>query len=380
MIYVTQMTPPRTRQLTLEQVLEGEVDISGYINPVGASASNTITRAMLSTSERLTRTIDPHYLINTLQSFSSKYKALYEVNRHSLYSTFYIPKKTGGLRTINAPNNELKAALYELKSIFEENFYAKWHTSAFAYVPGRSTVDALRRHQANNSRWFLKLDFSNFFGSTTENFLFDQLSMIFPFSEVVRFKAGASALRKCLSLCMLDGGLPQGTPISPMLTNLMMIPIDHRLANELHHLGMVYTRYADDMMISCLRGFDPEKVSARVSEALRTFHAPFSINEKKTHYGSRAGNNWCLGLMLNAENNITIGWKNVDRFKAMCNSYILDRKKGVRWELHDVQTFSGLISYYLMVEKDYISHVIDHYNQKYHINLMQCIHDDLGGR
>lgn len=379
MIYFTQMAAPRTRQLRLEQILEEEVDVASFFTPISSKASNTLTRVFDRVPERLLRTVDADYLIGLLEGFCSRYSALYIVKRHSLYSTFSIPKKTGGLRTINAPNDDLKAALYDLGNIFTQSFLARWHTTAFAYVPGRSTVDALRRHQQNDSHWFLKLDFSNFFGSTTENFLFDQLSMIFPFSEVVRKTNGAAALRKALSLCMLDGGLPQGTPISPMLTNLMMIPIDHQISNTLHGRRMVYTRYADDIMISAQRGFDPKEISALVQDVLRRFHAPFAINDKKTHYGSRAGNNWCLGLMLNAENKITIGWRNVDRFKAMCNSYILDRQKGIRWELHDVQTFAGLISYYTMVEKDYILHVIDGFNKKYKTDLLKSVKEDLGG-
>lgn len=377
MPYITTHATPRTRQLTLEEVLAGEVDVSHFNDP--DKHGNTVTRIVPGIPERLLAKVSVAELIQELQSFCTHHDELFKTNRRKLYTSFHIPKKSGGLRRIDAPNDQLKAALYELKALFETKFFALHHTSAFAYVANRSTVDVLKRHQQNGSRWFLKLDFSNFFGSTTENFLFDQLATIFPFSEVVKVSDGAVLLRKVLSLCLLDGGLPQGTPISPMLTNLMMIPIDHQIANGLRQLHMIYTRYADDILISCQHDFNYKKIAGRVVATLRLFHAPFSINEKKTHYGSSSGNNWCLGLMLNGQNEITIGWRNVDRFKAMCNSYILDHKNGVRWELHDVQVFSGLISYYLMVERDYINHVIQHYNNKYQTNMMELIRKDLAG-
>ena len=53
-------------------------------------------------------------------------------------------------------------ALRTLKAILETDFGALHHTSAFAYVKGRCTLDAARKHQQNESRWFLHTDFSNF--------------------------------------------------------------------------------------------------------------------------------------------------------------------------------------------------------------------------
>ncbi|MCL2052843.1 MAG: hypothetical protein FWG90_00155 [Oscillospiraceae bacterium] len=47
------------------------------------------------------------------------------------------------------------------------------------------------------------------------------------------FGDGVIELQKALSLCFSNGGLPQGTPISPFITNVMMIPLDHKLSNSL---------------------------------------------------------------------------------------------------------------------------------------------------
>ena len=184
-----------------------------------------------------------------LRDFNNTHAPLFEVERKSLYNSFKIPKQSGGLRPIDAPTKPLMEALRQLKAILEIQFRALYHTSAFAYVRGRCTVDSLKRHQQRESRWFVKLDFTNFFGSTTLDFVMSQLSMIFPFSEVMKSDEGKAQLTRAMSLCFLNGGLPQGTPISPLLTNLIMIPIDHQISNTLRDYNkqqFVYTRYADD--------------------------------------------------------------------------------------------------------------------------------------
>ncbi len=207
-------------------------------------------------------------------------------------------------RRIDAPKDELKGVLYRLKSIFEDQFGALYHTSAFAYIKNRSTLDAVKRHQSNESKWFGKYDLANFFGSTTVDFIMRMFSMIFPFSEVVKYSIGKDELQKALSLCVLKGVLPQGTPISPLITNIMMIPIDHKLSNGLrnfHSQQFVYTRYADDFLISSKCDFDFREVEHFLSDTLDEFGAPFTIKSEKTRYGSSAGSNWNLGVMLNKD-------------------------------------------------------------------------------
>lgn len=378
MPYLTIMQTPRTHQLTLEEILKGEVNVDVF-SPVTQDISGTVTRFFESVNEEVTRRANIPSMIDALKGFVSKHENLYTVTRSSLYTTFPIPKKSGGLRWINAPNEPLMEALRELKSIFEDKMFALYHTAAFAYVKKRSTLDAIKRHQANKSKWFEKTDFSDFFGSTTMEFVLHMMSIIFPFSEVMKDKEGKQVLAKALDLCFLNGGLPQGTPISPMLTNLMMIPIDHALYNSLRKKSFVYTRFADDIQISSRCEFNPREMVNEIDAVLAQFDAPFKIKPTKTRYGSSSGRNWNLGLMLNRNNDITIGHQAKKRFKAMCSNYILDRKNGIKWDLNDVQVLNGLNAYYKMVEKDYISYVIDHLNKKYGVNLIRMIRADLRG-
>lgn len=283
-------------------------------------------------------------------------------------------------RRIDAPKDELKAVLYQLKAIFEEMFGALYHTSAFAYVKNRSTLDALKKHQSNESKWFGKYDLSNFFGSTTVDFIMKMFSMIFPFSEVVKYPLGREELEKALSMCVLRGVLPQGTPISPAITNIMMIPIDYKLSNTLRDFNgqnFVYTRYADDFLISSKYDFKYKDIEKLLVDTLAEFEAPFTIKSEKTRYGSSAGSNWNLGVMLNKDNNITVGYKKKRQFQAMLSSYIMDRKRGQRWDKSDIQQMEGFRNYYRMVEGETIDKIIEHIGRKFNVDIVQLIKEDL---
>ena len=377
MPYITIKQPPVYYQMSFEDIMAGVDDLSKYVIP---NVTNTRTHWVERPNDKLIENANICRLIELLQTFNQHKEALFQADRASLYHTFHIPKSSGGLRRIDAPLPELMNALRELKTLFETNMFALYHTTAFAYVRGRSTIDAIKRHQRNESKWFLKLDFSNFFGSTTPGFVLDMLSQIFPFSEIVRYTAGKHELEKALSLCFLNDGLPQGTPISPFITNVMMIALDHKISNGLRSFDsrrFVYTRYADDLLISCKIDFDKDKVQQFVIDKLAEFRAPFSIKKEKTRYGSSAGRNWNLGVMLNKDNQITIGHKRKKEFKAMLDNYMRDRKTENRWELHDIQVLSGLISYYKMVERDYIDYLLRQYSEKHREDIEGCIKADL---
>lgn len=384
MPYITLFLPPIYHQMTFDEMLDG-TGRSYYIS----NETNTRTGYRKQINSRLMEEFDVGSMITQLVEFNTKYDDLFVADRENLYHRFPIPKKSGGLRWISAPHDNMMTALRELKEMFERFMPANYHTSAFAYVKGRSTIDAVKRHQSNKSKWFAKLDFHDFFGSTTLEFVFRMFSDIFPFSEIVKNQEGSSALQKALSLCFLNGGLPQGTPISPLITNIMMIPIDFYLYNKFRKFNyqskngksvdrnMTYTRYADDMIISSKYGFEVTAVIEYVESVLALFNAPFQLNRKKTRYGSSAGSNWNLGLMLNKDNKITIGYRQKKHFKAMLHHYVTDKKNGVQWELQDVQHMNGMISYYKMVENDYIEHLILHYNSKFRCDIKEMIKADL---
>ena len=377
MYYFTARQSPRYHQMSIEDLLFGE---NSKKFQASGDTTSTVTYERESIRQELVGTVNVNALTRSLEQFNERWGHLREVNRHDLYTTFYIPKKTRGMRKISAPKQELMTALRDLKDVFESRFHAMYHASAFAYIKGRSTIDCVKKHQSNESRWFAKLDLHNFFGSTTSDFVMEMLSMIFPFSEVMKTDNGRSELELALELAFLDGGLPQGTPVSPLITNVMMIPIDFKLSNsfrDFKNQRFVYTRYADDFIISSRYHFDVREVENEIKRVLSSFDAPFTVNEQKTRYGSSSGSNWNLGVMLNKDNTITVGAKNKRRFAAMISNYARDKKSGIQWPLEDIQAMQGLYSYYKMVEGETINSIVSREARRAGIDILREMKQDL---
>lgn len=377
MIYLTVMQSPIYHQMTLDELLFGDGVPAGLVNN---NTANTRTYETMFLSDKLKARVDVTGIIKKFEEFNNSVEELRKQDRHSLYREFPIPKRSGGVRIIDAPKPELMEALRRLKYILENDCGVLYHTSAFAYVKNRCAVDAVKRHQSNESKWFGKFDLSNFFGSTTHSFVMKMFSMIYPLSEVVKTERGKSELSKALDLAFLNGGLPQGTPISPLITNVMMIPIDFKLSGVFRNFNnqkFVYTRYADDFLISSRYTFDINKVQDAIEEVLSNFEAPFSINRKKTRYGSSSGRNWNLGVMLTADNRITVGHKKKRQMQAMLASYVMDRQNGNAWDKNDIQVMAGHLSYYKSVEGTEIDKMVEHVGNKFGVNIYELIKFDL---
>lgn len=399
MYFITRRATPRYHQMTVEDLLtKSDDELAKFWNfgETDTSTSNTVTVTVDKIPDVILYSVNVDSLIAQLREYNSKYGYLadkikqYEAipkDRRTnvsnmIYSEFPIPKKDGGLRIIDAPDEELKSALAVQALIYKKYFGAMYHTSAFAYIKGRDVVSCMKRHQKNDSHWFAKFDLHGFFPSTTMEFVLKMLEMVFPFSEVLKRDDGREELSKALSLGFLDGGLPQGTPLSPFITNVMMIPVDHILSNTLRNFNgkrYVYTRYADDFTISSRVDFRYKDVENLIVSTLRSFDAPFYLNTKKTRYGSRAGANWNFGIMLNKDNEMTIGYRNKRRLKAMLTSYALDRVNGKKWDLGELQSLNGVMSHYNNVEPGCCNIIISHLDQKFGVNIKKFISDDLRG-
>lgn len=307
------------------------------------------------------------------------------------YHSFFMPKKSGGLRRIDAPSESLKEALRTLKNMFERFMNGNtYHASAYAYIQRRCACDVGKKMKNNKCRWFLKTDFSDFFGSINIDFAMAQLSKIYPFSEYVAFgKRGYDALYNCLKLCFLDGKLPQGTPISPLLTNILMIPIDYKISNALlsHakeitsfddqkenlNYRLIYARYADDIYVGSHNGFQWQPVLEYIKHVIDEEQAPFVVKKEKTRYCSSAGRNWILGVMLNENNDLTIGHKRKKQIKAMISNFAMDYKNEKLWDTNDIQQVLGHIAYMQSIEKEYAETLVSSLNRKFGIDIVQTM-------
>lgn len=380
MVYLTVPQSPAYHQISIEELLfPDETTKKPYVN---YNISNTKTYELDRINNRTLTKVDVEKLIRTLRWFNKTTADLRKGDREKRYTFYQVPKRSGGLRTISCPEQALMDALRRLKRILEVDFGALYHTCAFAYIKNRSIVSALQRHQQNSSHWFAKFDLHDFFGSTTLDFVMHQLSMIFPFSEVCKRKNGYAALREAIELGFLNGGLPQGTPLSPTLTNIMMIPIDFKISKALRNYNdadFVYTRYADDFLVSSYTKFALKDVENIIIDVLKQFKAPFTLNAEKTRFGSNTGSgaNWNLGLMLNAENEITIGQRRKKNFKSSLIAYSRDKVNGRTWPLEDIQHTLGEFSFFKMVERQNAEDMVNNIAKRFGINAIKSMRADL---
>lgn len=378
MIYITTMQHRKPHQITWEDVIADKEIFNDFANDKSNSTA-TITRRYEKIDPAIVAKFNAEKAIAWLKKFNEDNKEIYENDKQNYYRSFKIPKSSGGFRQIDAPNDALQEQLRRLVKFISEDCGVLYHTSAFAYIKGRSIVDCLRKHQKNESEWFLKTDISGFFPNTTIEFVMKMAAMIFPLSEIVNRQDGYEEFKKAISLGFLNGGLPQGTSASPCITSWMYLPIDFELFNELAHRKMVYTRYADDMLVSAQEQFKKDEIVQLIKDTLKKFEAPHELKNEKTRFGSRRGQNWNLGLMLGAENRITVGYRAKKYLKSALCSFILDTKNGNYWDLDDVNHLRGQLSYYTMVEPDYFNEIINHQGEKWGVNVREMFKRYLNG-
>ena len=317
--------------------------------------------------------------LRTVIRYKNKIKSYLELNNvEEMYTEFKIPKRTGGFRTIDAPNDELKNFMREISQGVIKDFKLLPHDSAFAYVKRRSVIDAVKEHQKNNSRWFLKIDLKDFFGSCNKDFIKEQLQHIYPFSigdgDTTEF------LDALADLSCLDNKLPQGTPISPWLTNLIMVEYDYKITkmlNKIHEQGFkkqryVYTRYADDILISAKEKFDYETVISFIKQILEG--TPLTIKDEKTRFGSSAGRNWNLGIMYNKDNTLTVGHKKKRQIKDNIYYFV---KFQDNFDLEQCQWLQGNISWLRSVEPEYTEGLLKYYKDKFNLDVWKTLLDKI---
>jgi len=361
--YCTKPAKQPVKRISIDDILNGEIENLYLYSPKG---NWTTTRTDL--RHRCSGLY--MYRASRLKIFNEKYKNLIESDLSTHYRSFKIPKAHGGFRKIDDPDAELRKAQNELKELLLKYYGVSYHTAAFAYIKGRCPKDAVMKHKLNNSNWCLRTDFSNFFGSITPEFLLKMLTMQYPFCFWTDDEK--ETLKTSLSICFLHGGLPQGTVISPMLTNAMMIPIDYTIFKELvSKKKFVYTRYADDIQISSYTKFDKDRMVSYIDKVLEDFGAPFRIKPEKTKFSSVAGINYMLGLNLNKDHNITVGHAKKKIFKAMVNNFFADWINGVMWNKEDVNYMCGIYSYYRSIEQEYTDYMVRKLEEKYNVSFKE---------
>jgi RNA-directed DNA polymerase len=176
-----------------------------------------------------------------------------------------IPKPSGGLRMLGVPTalDRLiqQALLQVLTPVFEPHFSER----SFGFRPGRSphqAVECARQSIVDGAAWVVDVDLDAFFDRVQHDALMARVARRVDDKQVLRL------LRRCLGVgIMADGvrqaseeGTPQGSPLSPLLANVMLDDLDWELARRGHR----FVRYADDLMVYV----GSERAGQRVLESI----------------------------------------------------------------------------------------------------------------
>ena len=290
-------------------------------------------------------------------------------NRFHVYE---IPKKSGGMRKIEEPIPEIMSFLNKVKDFLESDMRFHPHPASFAYVKQKNTLDAIRVHQKAENQWFLKLDFHDFFGSITLPLTLERLWEIYPFGHMRNYVNFEECMVKILETAFdWKGQLPQGTPLSPTLSNICMLRSDFEISESCKERGITYTRYADDMLFSAKERNALSSIKGWVNHVTPR---ELKLNPDKTRLGSIAGRNWNLGLMLNKDNNITVGKKNKDVMRATLYQMAMKFKNREAIGAEATSKFVGLYNYYRYIEPEYFDRMTTRVSKKTGVDLFQVFH------
>ena len=195
------------------------------------------------------------------------------------------------------------------------------HRASYAFSPGASIVRCAAQHCG--ARWLIKLDITGFFGSISEIQVY-RVFLEAGYAPLVAFElarlcthapSGSKryTVKAWTAFSPADtiddywqrriGYLPQGSPTSPMLSNLVMLETDKLLSAMATQVGLTYTRYSDDITFSIDGPFDRSRAIAvvrKTSAILR--RVGLKVNERKTRIVPPGGRKVVLGLLVDGSN------------------------------------------------------------------------------
>lgn len=194
-----------------------------------------------------------------------------------------IPKETKGeFRKLGVPtvvDRVIQQAItQELTPIYEEQF----SENSYGFRPRRGAHDALRQCQKNVNDGYVyvvDMDLEKFFDTVCQSKLIEVLSRTIRDGRVISLvhkylNAGviANGMFECTEI-----GMPQGGPLSPLLSNIMLNELDKELENRGHR----FVRYADDCMIFCKSKKSAERTLKNIIPFMER-KLFLKVNRKKT--------------------------------------------------------------------------------------------------
>ncbi len=261
-----------------------------------------------------------------------------------------IPKPDGGVRLLGIPTVQDRFIQQAIAQVLTPLFEPIFSPHSYGFRPGRSAHDAVKQAQEyvqEGYEWAVDIDLEKYFDRVNHDMLMARVA------RVVKDKRVLKLIRAYLnSGVMVEGvvidteeGTPQGGPLSPLLSNVMLDDLD----KELEKRGHRFVRYADDCNIYVKTRRAGERVMESVKEFLEK-KLKLKVNPKKSKV-DRASRVKILGFSLfkrNGEVLIRIANRSKERFAEKLRRLTKRTRSGKLEEvIQEINQYAmGWIAYY----------------------------------
>jgi len=244
------------------------------------------------------------------------------------YRHFTKPKKDGTDRHLAEPNPLLKAIQYEILEKRLKDHHP--HPAAMGFIKKKSIADHVWTHAGADI--IITADIQDFFPNTRTDRIQEWWYGVYGDEDVARLMT---------ILTTYQGGLPQGAPTSPMLSNLVNFEMDRQIAKRVELSGGKYSRYGDDMVFSWYHR-PPSDFERAIRSILRAEGYDLHPQKGWNVYQKR-DEPQVTGVILTKNGGVAVpDW---------VNQRIEDLKKSSKHDEQAQNRLLGYFSYKLMIEK-----------------------------
>lgn len=269
-------------------------DLSKIINLVIRIQNDNYLKKNIKDSEKHQKITDNEnndILKTPYRYVSSKRLGYYLAKRDDKYEHFTIPKKSGGFRQISSPDKFLKKIQRRLGMVLESLFMPR--TAANGFVKDRSIQSNAKGHIGK--QFVYNVDIKNFFPTIN----YGRIKAVLQLPPINASKDMAHYISH---LACHKGVLPQGSPLSPLLTNLVCQILDYKLVKLAKQYGCFYSRYADDITFSSHKYFTHDKFLNQLNNIITK--QGFQLNPKKTRLQNKHQRQEVTGITVNEKLNL----------------------------------------------------------------------------
>lgn len=271
-----------------------------------------------------------------------------------------IPKPGGGERQLGIPTVVDRLVQQAILQVLEPIFEPKFSVSSYGFRPKRSAHDALKQakqYVEEGYNYVVDMDLEKFFDRVNHDILMSRLARVIGDKELLKTIRGyltAGIMQDGVVMTRYEG-TPQGGPLSPLLSNILLDELD----KELERRGHKFCRYADDQNIYVRSKRAGERVYTSVKKFLET-KLKLKINDKKSAVAKVAERQF-LGYCIQNDGQLTVSRTSEARAKDKIRQ-LCWRSRGISFGqvIEDLNKYLlGWLNYYRLAEQNWLWRRLD---------------------